>query len=426
MFKFLHAADIHLDSPQLNLDQYDGAPVERRNPTRQALDNMVDLAIHARVKFVLIAGDLYDGDCRNFNTPLHFRRKMNQLNEAGIGVYIIQGNHDAESKMQMAKTFALQLPGNVRLLDTRQPETVRIDNLQVAIHGQGFATRDVLEDMSAQYPAPIRGWLNIGMLHTSCGSYEAHARYAPSTIAGLTHKGYDYWALGHIHKREKLAGPEPWIVYPGNPQGRHIREDGPRGCAVATVEADRITTVRWHDLDVLRWQVCSIDAAQCADADAVLSEAESVVEQLLSSAAGRPLAVRVEVHGATHAHRELSSHPDHWGRCLRDGMLNRFDDRVWIEKIKLRTRATVDLAEWSADDPLWPLLQGIGDADSLASAIAEIRSDYEQLLKFIPTDPRLTETALAPDDARWERARDLSAEVRELLIGSLLRAGDAS
>lgn len=421
MFKFLHTADIHLDSPQLNLDQYDGAPVGLRNSTRQALDNLVELAIRERVQFVLIAGDLYDGDCRNFNTPLHFRRQMNQLREHGIRVFIIQGNHDAESRMQRA--FALQLPDHVRLMDTRRPETIRLDDVQVAIHGQGFATRDVQEDLSPHYPAPLRGWLNIGMLHTSCGTYEAHARYAPSTIAGLTHKGYDYWALGHIHKRETLAGPEPWIVYPGNPQGRHIREDGPRGCVVATVETDRITKVRWHDVDVLRWQLCAIDASECPDGDAVLGEVESTVERLLSEADERPLALRVEVQGASRAHRDLACHADHWQVRLREALLNRFDDKVWVEKIKLRTRATVDPATWPADDPLSQLLPQVCDAESLNSAIAEVRADYEQLLKLIPSDPRLTDVADGLDDPSAVPQSQLAADVQELLLGSLLVPG---
>jgi predicted phosphodiesterase len=420
MFKFLHTADLHLDSPQLNLDQYDGAPVAWRNPTRQAFDNLVGLAISEQVQFVLIAGDLYDGDCRNFHTPLHFRRKMHGLREHGIQVFIVQGNHDAESRMQ--KAFSLELPDNVHMFSTHRAGTARIDDLQVAIHGQGFATRDVQEDLSAGYPEAARGWLNIGLLHTSCGSYDAHARYAPSTIAGLTQKGYDYWALGHIHKREQLAGPEPWIVYPGNPQGRHVREIGPRGCVIASVEADRITEVRWHDVDILRWQVCFVDATQCPDPDAVLGEAETAVQCLLDAADDRPLAVRVEIHGASHAHRSLICHADYWHRRLQEGMLNRFDDRVWIEQIKLRTRAAVDLATWSADDPTYQLLQGIADSDSFAAALAEVGADYEQLLRLLPADPRLTESAWSLDDPRWQQP-DLAAEVQQLLIGSLLQSG---
>jgi DNA repair exonuclease SbcCD nuclease subunit len=425
MYTFLHTADIHLDSPLLNLDRYDGAPVEAfRSATRRALDKLVELALAERVRFVLIAGDLYDGDCRDFNTPLHFRCKMRELAEHGISVLVIQGNHDAENKMH--KAFSLQLPGNVHLFRTDRPETVFVDDLNVAIHGQGFWQRDVTDDISQNYPAPLRGWLNIGMLHTSCGAYEGHARYAPSTVAGLTNKGYDYWALGHIHKREKLVGPDPWIIYPGNPQGRHIREEGPRGCVLATVEGDRVTKTRFFDLDVLRWYVCSIDAGECDEADAILAAAAAAMKRLLAAADGRPVAVRIEVTGATRSHRELTRYADHWERQLRTAMLDVGDERVWVEKVKWRTRPAGDTAAWSEANPIAQLLDGVAEASSFDAALAEVREEYEQLLRHLPTDPRLAEPAIAPGDERWDggQSAQLLREVRELLISQLLDAGE--
>jgi DNA repair exonuclease SbcCD nuclease subunit len=420
MFKFLHTADIHLDSPQLNLDQYDGAPTQLRNATRRAFDNVVELAIREQVRFVLIAGDLYDGDCRDFNTPLHLRRKLNELDQHGIRVFIVQGNHDAENRMR--KAFSLQLPSNVCLLGTSRPETHRIDDLQVAIHGQGFAARDVTENLSANYPSPERGWLNIGMLHTSCGVYEAHARYAPSTIGGLTRMGYDYWALGHIHKRETLAGPEPWIVYPGNPQGRHVREAGPRGCAIVMVEADRVSRVQWHDTDVLRWHVCNVDASEYDDPDAILAATDDLLREQLAKANGRPLAVRIEVYGATKAHRDLVRHAHHWQERWRVSVLNQFDDQVWVEKIHFRTRAQVSAATWQADDPIGQLLQSVAADDAFRAAWMTVREEYELLRNQLPTDPRLVETATTLDEGPSDRAETLFAEAKELLLGSLLQS----
>jgi exonuclease SbcD len=421
MFKFLHTADIHLDSPLLNLDRYDGAPVEAfRSATRRALDNVVALAVAERVRFVLIAGDLYDGDCRDFNTPLHFRRKMEELAGHGIRVFICQGNHDAQSGMR--KAFRLQLPENVHLFRTDRSETIRIDELQVAVHGQGFAQKAVERDLSADYPDPVAGWLNIGLLHTSCGTYEGHDRYAPSSIAGLTSKGYQYWALGHIHQRETLAGPDPWIIYPGNTQGRHIREQGAKGCVLATVTGGRIAT-EFRPGDVLRWQSCTVDASPCSDADEVIAEAVEAIEAMLASVDGRPAAVRLELVGASRAHRELTRHADYWDRRLREAVVDRFDDRVWIEKIKIRTRAVPDLTGiGESDSALAELAAGIRDVASAHAVPSEVRDEFRQMLKQIPTDPRLSEDGLDLDDEHaMERLLD---DAKELLIGRLWESGE--
>lgn len=228
MFKFIHAADIHLDSPLRGLARYEGAPVaELRSATRQALEGLIRTAIEEEVAFVLLAGDLYDGDWRDYNTGLFFASQMSKLRKVGIKVFLISGNHDAQS--QITKT--IRLPDNVRQLSTRKPETVLLENVGVAIHGRGFATRAVTEDISATYPDARAGYFNIGMLHTSANGREGHEPYAPCTVQGLAAKGYDYWALGHVHKREVLS-EDPWIVFSGNIQGRHIREQGAKGCSL--------------------------------------------------------------------------------------------------------------------------------------------------------------------------------------------------
>lgn len=428
MFKFLHAADLHLDSPLRNLDRYDGAPVEAfRTATRRAFDNLIELAVAEQVQFVLIAGDLYDGDCRDFNTPLHFRRRMEELGAHGIRTFIVQGNHDAENNMR--KAFRLRLPDNVHLFRTDRPETVTIDDLNVAIHGQGFAQRAVEKDISQQYPPPVSGWLNVGLLHTSCGHYEAHERYAPSTIPGLTNKGYQYWALGHIHKYLRLAGPEggrvgagPWIVYPGNTQGRHIREEGSKGCVLATVDDDRIDVSR-RTLDVLRWQTCEVDAGECDDAETVLAETQARIDALLEKAGDRPLAVRVEIAGASGAHRELTRYPDYWDRRIREATVDRFTDRVWIEKIRIGTRPLRDASPREVpDELLGELVAGIRDASPRFDAVEEIRDDFEQLRKLLPTDPRIDDEPFDLDDERT--VASLLDDVNEFLIGRLTDSGD--
>ena len=169
--KFIHAADIHLDSPLVGLQLYDGAPVEEiRGATRRALQNLVELASAEQVEFILIAGDLYDGDWKDYNTGLFLSNQMSRLHDEGIRVFIISGNHDAASQI----TKHLKMPENVKFLSVRNPETVLIENLDLAIHGQGYPTRAVTEDMAGAYPPASPHHFNIGLLHTSLDGREGH------------------------------------------------------------------------------------------------------------------------------------------------------------------------------------------------------------------------------------------------------------
>lgn len=393
MFKFIHAADIHLDSPLRGLEQYEGAPTtEIRGAARRALENLVDLAIEESVRFLLIAGDFYDGDWRDYNTGLFFTRQMTRLREADIPVYLIAGNHDAANRM----TRHLKLPDNVHLLSSGTAETKRITELDVAIHGQSFATAAVYDNLAAAYPPPHSGMLNIGLLHT-CATSTEHERYAPCSLDDLKLKGYDYWALGHVHTRQTFS-ETPWIGFSGNLQGRHIRETGPKGCMLVTVSDDRSLNVEFRELDVLRWERAIIETAQTRSAEELLDHLYSKIEHLQGTAAGRFLALRVEFQGATEAHQQLQSRREHWTQEVRARAIQAGRGDVWVEKVKFRTRPPQDERTEDRID---------------ASALGEIRSLFETLRQ---SPDALSDWEFRLDDLSRKLPGDLKA---------LLQDGDA-
>jgi DNA repair exonuclease SbcCD nuclease subunit len=334
MFTFIHAADIHLDSPLRGLPAYEGAPVEAlRRATREALENLVHVALEEQVDFLLIAGDIYDGDWKDHNTGLYFVKQMARLKAGNIPVYLIAGNHDAQSVM----TKKLQLPDNVHAFPTNKAGTVHLESLGVAIHGQGFKTRSVTTDLTATYPKAVAGAFNIGLLHTSLTGYEGHDNYAPCTVDGLIHLGYDYWALGHIHQQECVRDESPAIWFPGNIQGRHIREAGPRGCLVVTVDDHDRPHADFRPLDVLRWDTALVDLSGCDNAQDALRTISEHLEQCLESIDEQILALRVVLTGATELHPHLVARPDEMLNEIRAVALSLASDRIYIEKLKLRT-----------------------------------------------------------------------------------------
>ena len=210
MLSFLHAADLHLDSPLKRLEAYEGAPdiEEIRGATRQALINLVDYTITEQVPLVLIAGDLYDGDWPDFGTGLFFSQQMQRLFQTEVQVAIVCGNHDAQNKM----TKTLVMPDNVKILSARKPETIIYEDIHIAVHGQSYATAATTQNLAAAYPQPLHGMVNVGLLHCLIAGTTGHQPYAPCSLDDLAAKGYEYWALGHVHEYTVLR-ESPMIVY---------------------------------------------------------------------------------------------------------------------------------------------------------------------------------------------------------------------
>ena len=339
MFSFIHTADIHLDSPLHGLSQHADAPTELlRGATRKALENVVSLALEKAVNFVLIAGDLYDGDWPDYNTGLFFNKQMLRLNAASIPVYMISGNHDAASRI----TKSLQPPANVHVLSTANPETIIVDDLPVAIHGQGFANQSVPENLSLEYPPATADHFNIGMLHTSLTGNPEHDPYAPCSISDLTAKDYDYWALGHIHQHS-IVHDSPYIIYCGNPQGRHIKETGERGCYHIEVGSDlAISQVNFKITDVVRWEAVEIDITSINTFDELRDTLVHNTDAALDTTNGRLLALRITLTGDSSLHDQLNAELAHWQAECVNIAAEIDEELIWFERLRIKTKPTYD------------------------------------------------------------------------------------
>lgn len=420
MFRFLHAADVHLDSPLIGLDRYESAPVDAvRGATRRAFVNLVRVAIDEEVAFVLLAGDLYDGDWKDYRTGLFFVDQMAKLREAEIPVFIVAGNHDAASQL----TKNLRPPDNVHFFSTKKPETRLVEAFDVAIHGQGFASRAVTEDLGAAYPVADPGLFHVGLLHTSLEGREGHATYAPTSSQILAQKGYQYWALGHVHKRE-VVSRDPWIVFPGNVQGRHAREVGPKGCTLVTVENGAVAGVEERHVDVLRWSVCRVDVDGTTTTSDVLDRVARSLTAEADRTDGRPVAVRVEVTGPAACHDEIAANPDHWVQEIRALAAGVSSADVWVEKVRFATDRPIDLEALAArDDALGSFLRELAAAAGSPDETAALRDALADVRGALP--PEL----LSGDDAIDPHAPELLArlvsEARELLLARIAREGAA-
>ncbi len=417
--KILHAADLHLDSPLLGLSRYEGAPAERlRNATRQAFDALVDLALEERVALLLLAGDIYDGDWKDHNTGLYFAKGMSRLREGGVQVVMISGNHDAQGRL----TQHLRLPANVVRLSADAPQTHELlcDGVPVAVHGQSYPRPAVLENLAAGYPAALPGVLNLGLLHTCLDGREGHQPYAPCKLGDLQEKGYDYWALGHVHAYGVLASGPP-VVFSGCLQGRNVRETGAHGAVLLEVQHGEVLAPRFVPLDVLRWDVwdCALRADEAADE--VLARAEVELRDRATQAEGRLLALRVRLSGTTRGHGALLEGQQQLETDLRALATDCGD--LWLEQLRIETRPPRrDALTETGSDALASLLRGMASLpedpqrmaalrDSLQDLRAKLRAELSPDLPGLsPHEPLPPELIEAAQELLLARLHDLEAD----------------
>ena len=337
-FRFLHASDIHLDSPLVGLAEVEGRTAARiREAPRAAFEALVNTSIQEAVDFLVIAGDLYDGKWRHYGTGLFFVEQMGRLNNANIPVYVLHGNHDAENVM----TGSLTLPENVSVFNARTPQSFRIKKLNVALHGQSFQERAVTKNLVHDYPAGIEGAFNIGVLHTAMGGAANHDNYAPCRVEELVGKGYDYWALGHVHQR-KVVRKHPHVVYPGNIQGRSVRESGPKGASFVTVTDERVADVTPMTFDVVRWSVLEIDISGTTSMDDVIESVRTALLHEIMNTEGRLLVARIVLQGRTEIHSQLVVEQVRLTAEARSVALGFGAEVAWVERVQLNSAPAID------------------------------------------------------------------------------------
>ncbi len=410
MIRFIHAADAHIDSPLRGLEAHDGAPVDvLRGSTRRAFENLIQLAVDEDIDFLVLAGDLYDGDWRDYSTGLFFRGQMARLRDKGIPVYLVAGNHDAASVISKK----LSLPENVHFFSTRTTESLEVAGHPVVIHGRGFPNRAVPENLAKDYPAALPGKFNIGLLHTSLTGRAGHDTYAPCSETDLRQKGYDYWALGHVHQPE-VVSRDPWIVFAGNCQGRDIREEGPHGCWLITVnDSSEIEDVEWRDLDVVRWQTLEIDLAGVTEQADALSRVASSMAGAVSEAEGRLVAARIVFTGASPLHGSFHREAHRWRAEILGRAQDLGEDFIWIERIKVSTSPVYDLGKLASRDALTRIVLEILDGASIEPA--SLPAEITEMLGVLPNEVR------SEVESEWagDASTLLLEDVRSIILDAL-------
>jgi DNA repair exonuclease SbcCD nuclease subunit len=409
-FTFVHAADLHLGSPLRGLAAKDPRLAEAvREASWAAFAGLIDATIERRAGLLIIAGDVFDGDWRDYASGLRFLRELTRATRAGVSVHMLRGNHDAMGHV----TRRLEWPPGVKEFSTRRAETHVHETLPVALHGHGFPDREVPENLVPDYPDALPGRFNIGVLHTSLDGREGHATYAPCTPRDLAAKRYDYWALGHVHAYERVMA-EPLAIYPGVLQARNIRERGAKGAVVVTVDDGlRVAAVDRLLVDRVRFE--QVEIAQVSGGEhAFLAALDAALEGATRAAEGRLLGLRVRVSAADPDLDALLADRDRLSAEIM-ARAERTHHDVILEKLVVtpRPRATPApaLGDEAIADPAALLDEVLADPEAARRLLDQLKP----LIDKLPPEAK-AEAGLPEGEA------DLLREARDLI---LMRLGSA-
>lgn len=413
-YTFIHAADLHLDTPFEGLGRVAPDVAQRlRDASLDAWDALVECCIEREAAFLLLAGDIYDGAERGIRAQLRFRHGLERLSAQGIRVFVVHGNHDPSGG---AWSAVRDWPPGVVVFGHDHVEAVPVerDGERLAVvYGMSYPRRDVTENLVPQFVRQPGAGPHVALLHCNLGADPDHPAYAPCTLEDLRRSGMDYWALGHIHQRRVVAEEDPWVVYPGTLQGRGPRasERGTKGPTVVRVEHGRIRAVEFAPVAHVRFVEFAIDIAGVDDVAAVVDAAQRALEaeRRDGPATGYMVRARLTGRGAVHASLRRPGALTEILSALRDAAAGETPFAWWCE-VEDDTRVQIDR----------DAIRGRGDFSAELLAVStELGSAPDRLDAFAGD-------ALADFD-RHPAARLLPAEgrsLRSLLLDAELLALD--
>ena len=412
-FTFVHAADLHLDSPFVGVTaQAPELSSLLRESTFRAFDALVDLCIREEALFLIIAGDAYDGADRSLRAQLRFRDGLERLAAAGIRTFVAHGNHDPLAGW----SNSINWPESVTVFgaDRVETHTVSDDRGPVAtVSGISFRERNEQRRLHHEFTSPDTSLFNVAVLHCNCGGDRRHDPYSPCTVQDLESLGFDYWALGHVHER-KVLNLRPPIVYPGNTQGRSARELGERGCYVVSMDATGSAELRFRELDTVRWDTANVDITTVATMDELVARLERSLDDSSDRAQGRPVVARMTLVGSGPLYGELrraGATEDLQERLRAIGLHRR--PAVWLEQITNRCRPDIDVtARANEGDLLGEVLRVALSMQAGGDALESTRAALSELYHH----SRLRRVLDAPDG---EELQDVLREAERLCIDLL-------
>ncbi len=403
--KFIHAADIHLDSRVVALRSfYAQERVCLSKLQQRAFTSLIDLAIDEDVDFMLLAGDLFDSNWKDYGVGLFFIQQIKRLK---CPTYYIRGNHDSENRL----IKSLPYPEDFHIFDSFKPQTMLLDDLKLAIHGQSYSHYHIEEDLAAGYPKALPGYFNIGLLHTSGDKRNGELPYAPYDGKLLHAKGYDYWALGHLHQNQILS-ENPAIVYSGTLQGRHIKETGMKGCYVISVDEKEVKKIAFKRLSCLQWEKINIEMSSITNESEMRQAIISGVKKCIDGKDVEILIVRFFFMGENQLKKTISENTEHWANAIYCWLEEISDKKIFIEKLIDKSTLVQD-AQKNENPLVEHLFKHLEEKVVKKSILENFSTEYAAIKERMPKE-------ILDPNSENESSEDLQSQIKSFLEAKFL------
>lgn len=343
--RFIHTADLHLDTPFKGLSRLNSDLSKRlKDATFRSFRNIINLCSEKKVDFLVISGDIFDSESKSLAAQLRFVSELKSLSEKGIPAYFICGNHDPLKSW----LDTIDLPENVIRFghSAGQFHTFRKSGTAIAdIHGISFNEKAVTRNLAGEFrlapdPAPV----SIAVLHGTIGSPGPHENYAPFTRGDVAGKGFDYWAMGHIHKNRIVSYSNPAIVYPGNPQGRDFGEPGEKGCYLVEITDGHDPAFEFIQSQVIRFESLEIDMSVVSKIELLRDKINEALENSENYNNEVDYILRINLTGRSGLHKSINDKSEiiELVDFLNEGVPDQKYLR-WIDQVYVNTRPEIDI-----------------------------------------------------------------------------------
>ncbi|MBN2481142.1 MAG: DNA repair exonuclease [Bacteroidales bacterium] len=343
--RFIHTADLHLDTPFKGLASWNRElAVRLQDATFHSYEKIIAICITEKVDFLIISGDIFDSESKSLAAQLRFVSGLQKLSGQGIATYFVCGNHDPLNSW----LDAIQLPDHVHRFDASRAGcfTYEKEGEPAAdIYGTSFQEKVVRRNLALDYKltghaSPV----SIAVLHGTIGTPGLHENYAPFKIEDVMNKGFDYWAMGHIHKRTVVHDSHPAIVYPGNPQGRDFGETGAKGCCLVDIIPGNGPLVKFMPVHTIRFEEIAVDLTGETEMTKLSDKIEKTKIKIDNYSENDSYILRVNLTGRTPLHEHLNR-PEEMQQLLdyfNEGQLDR-EHFTWIDQININTNPDIDI-----------------------------------------------------------------------------------
>ncbi|RSU06960.1 hypothetical protein CBF30_06785 [Vagococcus entomophilus] len=406
--KFVHTADLHLERPFAGVGNMPIEVLEKlQYKDQHMLEAIINYALKEQVDFVLFSGDTFHQPHVTIKMQAFFMQQLTRLDEQNIPVVLIFGNHDYYA----SERYWFSFPKNVYLFDSEQVQTLVLETKtkeKVALTGFSYENRWIQAAKIQEFPVRSREIdYQIGLYHGQIRGGDQKEHYAPFSVAELKEKGYDYWALGHIHQPMVLS-KSPLSIYPGTPMGHTKKEQALRGVVLVEIQKEH-TRYRWQAVTDIAFEQVELELKEVDTPKQIISAIQEKMSahSLSVSDSFQFVTLKLRIGGELSQEIQNEIETPEFLSHIQQIIFRMTGETIWLTEIR---------CEWQQQegDSLLPIVFSSEDFKQIIDKY-EKQAFFEELMAPLYQQPILRDLLACDEASRSEIANEAIEQVKQQL-----------